>query len=629
MAEERHGNGNRGGGKSFGSRRPGARGGKGFKPRGGGKGHSFGHGRRDGEGFHKGPRRDGFRKDFHRDDGHRSFHKEGEHRDGERRQDGERRGYRKDFHRDGEHRGGFRKDFHKGPRRDGFRKDFHRDDRHDDRRDGEAREERQYRDRDGQRRDDRGYRGDRKDYGQRGYGEKDFHRGDRKSGYDRPRRDGDDRRDGGNPRYRHDDHRRPFNDHRGGNAERKPWNKDERKDSRTAEREQQGEERREFNREERQQWRERKREEYMSKPRRNSDGTVSYPSQNPYTDRRPGEPKMPKGLTWSMLSTDERERLRGLSKEHAENVGLHILAAYSLEQDDPQAALEHAQWAARQASRVDFAREALAFVAYRQGKYKLALREFRTAYRMNGYLDYLPLIADCERGVGHPKKAVEIALSDDARGLNGEAKAEMFLVYAGALGDLKLWDKAIEIAHQLGRSKGLPGAYRMRAVQAEQYFLEQAGRDDEAVKLDDLLDRLEAQYAEEDEDEQASDDIVIDYDLEHLPEDLMEDLGISEDDAQYAPEDPEQEDDETELPAQETEEGAQADQEPQQTQDQADADASEQPESDDKQPDTDESAESDTSAEPAQAADETDNTSETADADAIKDDAAQTDGDQA
>ena len=35
--------------------------------------------------------------------------------------------------------------------------------------------------------------------------------------------------------------------------------------------------------------------------------------------------------------------------------------------------------------------------------------------------------------------------------------------------------------HTLGRSKGLAGEYRMRAVQAEQYFLEQAGRSDEAV----------------------------------------------------------------------------------------------------------------------------------------------------
>ena len=33
---------------------------------------------------------------------------------------------------------------------------------------------------------------------------------------------------------------------------------------------------------------------------------------------------------------------------------------------------------------------------------------------MNGFLDYLPFIADCERGVGEPKKAIEVAVSDDA-----------------------------------------------------------------------------------------------------------------------------------------------------------------------------------------------------------------------
>ena len=274
----------------------------------------------------------------------------------------------------------------------------------------------------------------------------------------------------------------------------------------------------------------------MSKPRRNSDGTMSFPSQNPYTDRRPGEPKMPKGLERSMLSKDERERLRGLSKEHAENIGLHILAAYAQEENDPENALAHAKWAAKQASRIDIARETLAFIAYRQGDYKLAMREFRTAYRMNGFLDYLPFIADCERGVGNPKKAIELAMSDDAKYLRGEAKAEMFLVYAGALGDLEMWDKAVQIVHTLGRSKGLAGAYRMRAVQAEQYFLEEAGRTDEAVALDTMLDKLEMQYADVDEDE-TDEDVLIDYDLQTMSEDLMEDLGITADDARFAPDD--------------------------------------------------------------------------------------------
>ena len=579
MAEgnERSGKSYGGGHKGYGDRRPGNRGGKGFKPRGKGgfKPRHDGEGfkprrREDGEGY--APRRDGdgeghggYRKsygkggDFHKGGrsgfgGKGGYRGNGPRRDGDgfrprrdrdgegfkprRREDGEGYAPRRDG--DGEGHGGYRKSygksggFHKGgyrgsgPRRDGegfkprreggYRshegengenpryqhrdndcRDFRRDDRRDFHRDGERRDFR----RDNDRRDFR--RDDRRDNDRR-----DFHRDGERRNF---RRD-DDRRDGDRRNFRRDDRR--DNNRRDGEF-------------------------REFSQEEKRQYREEKRSEYMRRPRRNSDGTMSFPSQNPYTDRRPDEPKMPKGMEWSMLSKDERERLRGLSKEHAENIGLHILAAFALEESDPELALEHAKWVARQASRIDFARETLAFVAYRQGDYKLSLREFRTAYRMNGFLDYLPFIADCERGVGEPKKAVELALSDEGKQLHGAPKVEMFLVYAGALGDLEMWDKAIEVVHTVGRSQGLPGEYRMRAVQAEQYFLEEAGRSKEAEQLNDLLDRLEDQYADEEIDEN-SDDVVIDHDLEDITDDsdVLEKLGIDPDEAQYAP-DPEQE----------------------------------------------------------------------------------------
>lgn len=525
-----HGNGQGNGGRRYGSGRPGNRGGKGFKPRRDG-GHG-GYRKFDGEhreGGQGGFRRDGdgerhYRKDFRRD-GEGSERREGGYRK-DYRHDGDRRGgYR--GHGDGERReGGYRKSggFHKGGfRRDGER-DFHRDRRDGDR---DFRRDRNAGERGEERREfhggeeRRGYRdNDRRGYRKGGQGGRGgqggFHKG--------PRRDGE---HGGNPRYQRDDrrdfHRDDRRDERG-----------ERRDTRSAEHT----ERREFTPEEKREYREGKRQEYMARPRRNSDGTMSFPSQNPYTDRRPGEPKMPKGMEWSMLSKDERERLRGLSKEHAENIGLHILAAYTLIDDNPQDALAHAKWVARQASRIDFARETLAFVAYRIQDYKTALREFRTAFRMNGYPDYLPFIADCERGLSNPRKAIELAVSDEARMLRGDAKAEMFLVYAGALADLEHWDKAIDIAHTLGRSKGISGGYRMRAVQAEQFFLEEAGRSEEAIALDELLDKLEMQYADVDEDEE-SDDVIIDHDLERLygGDDELEELGITEDDAQYAPDD--------------------------------------------------------------------------------------------
>lgn len=551
MAEEQRGSRGKsyGNHKSYGSGRPGNRGGKGFKPRGNG-GKSYGH---KSGGFHNDDRKGGYRKGngggYRRGD--RDFHRDGEGEGQERRfHNGPRKFNRDGERRDDRHRG-YRGNRGDNPRyqRDGERSGF----RHDDRRDGERRnfrhdgDRRDFRRDDGERRGGRDFHkdGDRRDF------RRDDRRGERRDGERRNFRR-DDRRDGDRRDFRRDNQRRDFHKDR----DRRP----------------EGEERREFTREEKMEYREAKRGEYLSKPRRNSDGTMSFPSQNPYTHRRPGEPKMPKGIEWSMLSTDDRERLRGLSKEHAENIGLHILAAYTLEERDPELALEHAKWVAHQASRIDFARETLAFVAYRQGDYKLALREFRTAFRMNGFLDYLPFIADCERGMGEPKKAIETAMSDDAKYLRGESKAEMFLVYAGALGDLELWDKAIEIVHTLGRSKGLAGEYRMRAVQAEQYFLEQAGRSDEAVALDQLLDKLELQYADAEEDE-TSDDLVIEYDMQELNDELMDKLGISEDDAQYAPEDEDEDDseavdengetnDETQLDAEAAKEGAESDDEP-------------------------------------------------------------------
>ena len=551
MAEEQRGSRGKsyGNHKSYGSGRPGNRGGKGFKPRGNG-GKSYGH---KSGGFHNDDRKGGYRKGngggYRRGD--RDFHRDGESEGQERRFHNGQRKFNRDGERRDDRRGGYRGNRGDNPRyqRDGERSGF----RHDDRRDGERRnfrhdgDRRDFRRDDGERRGGRNFHkdGDRRDF------RRDDRRGERRDGERRNFRR-DDRRDGDRRDFRRDNQRRDFHKDRDQRPE--------------------GEERREFTREEKMEYREAKRGEYLSKPRRNSDGTMSFPSQNPYTHRRPGEPKMPKGIEWSMLSTDDRERLRGLSKEHAENIGLHILAAYTLEERDPELALEHAKWVAHQASRIDFARETLAFVAYRQGDYKLALREFRTAFRMNGFLDYLPFIADCERGMGEPKKAIETAMSDDAKYLRGESKAEMFLVYAGALGDLELWDKAIEIVHTLGRSKGLAGEYRMRAVQAEQYFLEQAGRSDEAVALDQLLDKLELQYADAEEDE-TSDDLVIEYDMQELNDELMDKLGISEDDAQYAPEDEDKDDseavdengetnDETQLDAEAAKEGAESDDEP-------------------------------------------------------------------
>lgn len=586
MAEEQRGSQGR---KHYSQRKPASRDGRGFKPRNGGNGKSYGgdhsggyhHGsggfqHRDASGDER--RRGGeaqgepqrhrtgngrrFGNEHHgtgagRPDkpgnprygrgGGRGFHRDAQ-KDGDRprrdyrdRQDRERGDSRRSDEHDGFHRGGGHGEIHRNGGRGGFHRDGPR--RYDADREGRNATRTNTGEGAGRTNDTRrgSYQGGERRDTRGGKDRRDFHGDDNRREY-RQSSDRRNQRSGSASRgsYRHDGDRRDF--HRDNGFRRdddRSRDTDRRRDNdrrgggfRRAERTSTGN--RGAYRDDQRPDQRHNQHERLNEPRRNSDGTISFPSQNPYTDRRPDEPRMPRGMEWSMLSKDEKERLRGLAKEHAENIGLHILAAFSLEESDAKASLEHAKWVARQASRIDFARETLAFIAYRQGDYKLALREFRTAYRMNGYADYLPFIADCERGVGEPKKAIELTLCDEAKAVDGEAKAELFLVYAGALADLKLWDKAIDVVHKLAHSKGLFGAYRMRAVQAEQLFLEQAGRLDEAAALDDLLDRLEAQYADDDEDDENGDEVVVDYDLEQLPPDLMQELGISDKDAEYA-----------------------------------------------------------------------------------------------
>ena len=104
--------------------------------------------------------------------------------------------------------------------------------------------------------------------------------------------------------------------------------------------------------------------------------------------------------------------------------------------DDPELAYAHAQAAVRRAGRVDVVREAAAITAYRTGRYAEALRELRTVRRLNGSDEHLPLLADCERGLGRPERAIAISQEDAARALPPEAQVELAIVVSGARLDL-------------------------------------------------------------------------------------------------------------------------------------------------------------------------------------------------
>jgi tetratricopeptide (TPR) repeat protein len=110
---------------------------------------------------------------------------------------------------------------------------------------------------------------------------------------------------------------------------------------------------------------------------------------------------------------------------------------------DAELAWQHAQAAQRRGGRIAAVREAAAIAAYKAGHFREALSELRTVRRMTGDDSYLPLMADCERGLGRPERALDLANSREAAGLETEAKVEMLIVAAGARHDLGQHDAAV------------------------------------------------------------------------------------------------------------------------------------------------------------------------------------------
>lgn len=138
-----------------------------------------------------------------------------------------------------------------------------------------------------------------------------------------------------------------------------------------------------------------------------------------------------------------RRELRSLPKALAERVSGHLVMAGRMVDEDPDAAWEHGRAARSLASRIAVVREVAGVSAYRAGKYADALAELRAARRMTGVPDFLPLMADCERGLGRPDRALALAESKDVSRLDRAGQVEMRIVAAGARRDLGQLDAAI------------------------------------------------------------------------------------------------------------------------------------------------------------------------------------------
>lgn len=86
--------------------------------------------------------------------------------------------------------------------------------------------------------------------------------------------------------------------------------------------------------------------------------------------------------------------------------------------------------------RIGSVREAVGIVAYLAGEYAEALAELRTARRLTGSAEHLPLMADSERGLGRPDRALRLLDDPAVPTLDRSTRMELLIVAAGARRDL-------------------------------------------------------------------------------------------------------------------------------------------------------------------------------------------------
>ena len=159
--------------------------------------------------------------------------------------------------------------------------------------------------------------------------------------------------------------------------------------------------------------------------------------------RRPVAPPLPDDVDAADLDRDVQRELAALPTGLAELIGKHLVAAAQFIDEDPKRALEHARFARTRAARVPVVREAAGVVAYQAEEWAEALSELRAARRLGGGPGLLAIMADCERALGRPERALDLARSPEARQLEPEDAAELRIVAAGARRDLGQPDAAV------------------------------------------------------------------------------------------------------------------------------------------------------------------------------------------
>jgi tetratricopeptide (TPR) repeat protein len=161
----------------------------------------------------------------------------------------------------------------------------------------------------------------------------------------------------------------------------------------------------------------------------------------------------------------------------------------ALADGEPEIAVEQASYAKRQTKRSAAVRETLGLALYHTGAYREARVELTAAQRLSGNQDLSAVLADIERALGRPERAIELFETADRAAMAPDAASELLLVAASAYGDLGRPASGVALIRRHGEWPANLLDHHLRLAYGQAILAEQAG-DTEAARL--ALGRLVA-----------------------------------------------------------------------------------------------------------------------------------------
>jgi tetratricopeptide (TPR) repeat protein len=231
---------------------------------------------------------------------------------------------------------------------------------------------------------------------------------------------------------------------------------------------------------------------------------------------------LPEGVDPRTLDPDARRELRSLSKDTADLVAQHLVVTGQLLDSEPEQALKHARAAVALAGRVGVVREAAGLAAYTCGEWADALSELRAARRITGSPSHVSVMADCERALGRPERALRYADDPQVPQLTNAERVELVIVVSGARRDLGQHDAAVLVLQDPAKRTTAVRPWAARLWYAYADALLDAGREDEAREwFERAAEADEAGETDADERLMALDGIVFEdaYDGEDRDDD--------------------------------------------------------------------------------------------------------------